>query len=162
EGVQVRNFVEPMRGLEAAAGQLAEFEIIVAMRERTRFDAALIARLARLQLLVTTGMRNFAIDFPAARARGITVCGTRGLPSATPEFVWGLLLALARQIPAESASVRGSASGWQTRVGIGLAGKTLGIVGLGKIGRQIALYAKAFGMPVLAWSRHLTDEQCAA
>jgi phosphoglycerate dehydrogenase-like enzyme len=162
EGVAVRNFTDPMRGVDAAAAQLADFEIIVAMRERTRFDAALFARLPRLRLLVTTAMRNLAIDLAAAQAGGVTVCGTRAVFSATPEFVWGLLLALARQIPGESAAVRSGSARWQASVGIGLAGKTLGIVGLGKIGGQLAVYARAFGMPVLAWSPHLTDERCVA
>jgi phosphoglycerate dehydrogenase-like enzyme len=162
DDVRVRNFVEPLGSTDAAAAQLAGFDIIVAMRERTRFDAALLARLPALKLLVTTGMRNLAIDLSAAQARSITVCGTRSLASPTPELVWGLLLALARRIPGEAAALRDGSLRWQTSVGVGLAGKTLGIVGLGKIGRQLARYATAFEMPVLAWSRHLTDEQCAS
>ncbi len=160
--VQVRNFVDPLGSAGSAAARLADFDIVVAMRERTRFDAALLGRLPRLRLLVTTGMRNLAIDLAAARAGGVTVCGTRNVPSGTPEFVWGLLLALARQIPGEAAGVRIGAARWQHSVGVGLAGKTLGIVGLGKIGRQLAVYAHAFAMPVLAWSPHLTEERCAA
>jgi phosphoglycerate dehydrogenase-like enzyme len=162
DGVRVHNFIEPMCSTDAAAAQLAGFDIVVAMRERTRFDAALFARLPALKLLVTTGMRNLAIDLAAAQARDITVCGTRSVGSATPEFVWGLLLALSRRIPAEAAALRDGSRRWQSGVGLGLAGKTLGIVGLGKIGRQLALYANAFEMPVLAWSPHLTDEQCAS
>jgi phosphoglycerate dehydrogenase-like enzyme len=94
----------------------------------------------------------------SAAARGVTVCGTRSLAYPAPELTWGLLLALARLIPAEVAAVREGK--WQTRVGVTLSGKTLGIVGLGKIGSLIARYARAFDMPVLAWSRNLTDEQC--
>jgi phosphoglycerate dehydrogenase-like enzyme len=153
-GVEVKNFTHAI----TTPDELAEFEIIVAMRERTRFDAALFARLPRLQLLVTTGMRNAAIDLAAASARDVAVCGTRGISYPTPELTWGLLLALARGIPAEVAAVREGK--WQTQVGLGLSGKTLGIVGLGKIGSQVARYAKAFDMPVLAWSRNLTDERC--
>jgi phosphoglycerate dehydrogenase-like enzyme len=153
DGVEVKNFT---RGITTE--QLGEFEIIVAMRERTRFDAALFAGLPRLQLLITTGMRNAAIDLTAAAARGVVVCGTRSLAYPAPELTWGLLLALAKQIPAEVASVR--EGNWQTQMGLGLSGKTLGIVGLGKIGSQIARYAQAFDMPVLAWSRNLTDERC--
>ena len=162
ENVQMRNFVEPLGTAGSAAAQLADFDILVAMRERTHFDAELLGRLPRLRLLVTTGMRNLAIDLAAARAAGVTVCGTRNVPSGTPEFVWGLLLALARQIPGEAAGVRNGAARWQHGVGVGLAGKTLGIVGLGKIGRQLAVYAHAFSMSVLAWSPHLNDERCAA
>jgi phosphoglycerate dehydrogenase-like enzyme len=154
DGVEVRNFTRAI----STTDELAGFEIIVAMRERTRFDAALLARLSSLKLLITTGMRNAAIDLTAAATRGVTVCGTRSLPNPAPELTWGLLLALARQIPAEVAAVR--EGNWQTQMGLGLSGKTLGIVGLGKIGSQIARYAQAFDMPVLAWSRNLTDEHC--
>jgi phosphoglycerate dehydrogenase-like enzyme len=153
EGVDVKNFTHAI-----TTEQLAQFEIIVAMRERTRFDAALLARLPRLKLLVTTGMRNAAIDLTAAAARGVVVCGTRGLAYPAPELTWALLLALAKQIPAEVQAVREGK--WQTQIGLGLSGKTLGIVGLGKIGSQIARYAHAFDMPVLAWSRNLTEERC--
>ena len=154
DGVEVKNFTRAI----STTDELSAFEIIVAMRERTRFDATLFARLPRLQLLVTTGMRNAAIDLTAASTHGVAVCGTRSLSYPTPELTWGLLLALARQIPAEVAAVR--EGNWQTQMGLGLSGKTLGIVGLGKIGSQIARYAQAFDMPVLAWSRNLTDERC--
>jgi phosphoglycerate dehydrogenase-like enzyme len=153
DGVGVKNFTHAI-----TTEQLGEFEIIVAMRERTRFDAALFAGLPRLQLLITTGMRNASIDLTAAAARGVVVCGTRALAYPAPELTWGLLLALAKQIPAEVASVR--EGNWQTQMGLGLSGKTLGIVGLGKIGSRIARYAQAFDMPVLAWSPNLTDERC--
>jgi phosphoglycerate dehydrogenase-like enzyme len=159
KGVQVTNFTVVITTADALAEQLAEYEIIVAMRERTRFDATLLARLPRLKLLVTTGMRNSAIDITAAHARGITVCGTRILPYPAPELTWGLLLALARHIPAEVASVRAGEK-WQTRIGVGLSGKTLGIVGLGKVGSQITRFAHAFEMRVLAWSPNITVERC--
>jgi phosphoglycerate dehydrogenase-like enzyme len=159
EGVSVKNFTDAITTTDALAEQLAEFEIIVAMRERTRFDATLFARLPRLKLLVTTGMKNAAIDLSAAAAQGITVCGTRGLPTPTPELAWGLLLALARHISADVASVRAGEK-WQTRIGVGLSGKTLGVIGLGTIGSRMARYAQAFDMSVLAWSPHLTDERC--
>jgi phosphoglycerate dehydrogenase-like enzyme len=158
DGVEVKNFTHAITTTDELAEQLAGFEIIVAMRERTRFDASLLARLSSLKLLITTGMRNASIDLATAAARGIAVCGTRSLSYPAPELTWGLLLALARQIPAEVAAVR--EGNWQTQMGLGLSGKTLGIVGLGKIGNQIARYAQAFDMPVLAWSRNLTDEQC--
>jgi phosphoglycerate dehydrogenase-like enzyme len=159
DNVKVRNFTEAITTQDELAKQLAEFEVIVAMRERTRFDAALFARLPRLKLLVTTGMHNAAIDMAAAAARGIAICGTRGLSYPAPELTWGLLLALSRQIPSEAASIRHGGK-WQTQTGVGLSGKTLGIIGLGKIGTQIARYAHAFDMPVLAWNRSLTDDKC--
>jgi phosphoglycerate dehydrogenase-like enzyme len=158
DSVEVKNFTHAITTTDELAEHLAEFEIIVAMRERTRFDAALFARLPRLKLLVTTGMRNASIDTAAAASHGVVVCGTRSFPYPAPELTWGLLLALARQIPAEVAAVREGK--WQTGIGVGLSGKTLGIVGLGKIGIQIARYAQAFDMRVLAWSRNLAEEQC--
>jgi phosphoglycerate dehydrogenase-like enzyme len=159
DGVKVESFPDAISNADALGERLAGFEIIVAMRERTRFNAALLARLPRLRLLITTGMRNAAIDLQAAVARGVTVCGTRGVTYPTPELTWGLLLALARHIPADAASVRADEK-WQTRIGVGLCGKTLGIIGLGKIGSRIARYAQSFEMPVIAWSPHLTDERC--
>jgi phosphoglycerate dehydrogenase-like enzyme len=159
DGVSVKNFIDPIPTPDELVEKVSGCEIIVAMRERTRFDAALLARLPRLKFLITTGMRNNAIDVGAASARGISVCGTRSLSNPTPELTWGLLLALARHIPADVASVRGGGK-WQTQIGTGLSGKTLGIIGLGKIGTQIARYAHAFDMPVLAWSPHLTKEIC--
>jgi phosphoglycerate dehydrogenase-like enzyme len=161
DGVSVENFTEPIPTPDELVEKVSGCEIIVAMRERTRFDAAILARLPRLKLLITTGMRNNAIDVGAASAQGISVCGTRSLSSPTPELTWGLLLALARHIAADVASVRGDAK-WQPRIGTGLSGKTLGIIGLGKIGTQIARYAHAFDMTVLAWSPHLTKEVCQA
>jgi phosphoglycerate dehydrogenase-like enzyme len=158
--VQVKNFTDAITTPDALVEQLAGFEIMVAMRERTRFDAALLARLPRLKLLITTGMRNNAIDVAAAAARGIMVCGTQILPYPAPELAWGLLLALARNIPDQVASVR--AGGWQTQIGVGLEGKTLGIVGLGKIGTRMARVAQAFNMSVLAWQPTITEERCKA
>ena len=145
---------------ESLPAALAEFDVIVAMRERTTFDAKLLASLPRLKLLVTTGMKNSAIDMDAARNHGIVVCGTASLPYPAPELTWGLLLALARHIPAEAASLR--SGGWQTRVGVGLNGKTLGIVGFGKIGNRIAKMAQAFEMQVLAWQPRVSEEDCKA
>ena len=157
----MKNFTEAIPTPDELVEIVSGCEIIVAMRERTRFDAALLARLPRLKLLITTGMRNSAIDVGTASAHGISVCGTRALSTPAPELTWGLLLALARNIPADVASVRGGEK-WQTRIGASLSGKTLGIIGLGKIGAQIARYAHAFEMTVLAWSRHLTEEMCQA
>jgi phosphoglycerate dehydrogenase-like enzyme len=158
EGVEVHFFHQPIEQSDAAA-TLADFDAVVAMRERMRFDAALIEKLPNLRLIITTAMVNAAIDMQAAAARGIMVCGTTSIPSPTPELTWGLVLALARNIAGETGSVR--AGGWQTSVGTDLAGKTIGIVGLGKVGRVVARYARAFEMQVVAWSPNLTPERAA-
>ncbi|MBT2514190.1 D-2-hydroxyacid dehydrogenase family protein [Arthrobacter sp. ISL-30] len=138
---------------------LKDFEIVIAMRERTPFPRSVIEKLPRLKLLVTTGMANASIDVEAATDHGVTVCGTLGSPSAAPEMTWALLLAFARSLTIEENRVRGG--GWQGTVGFELSGKTLGIVGLGKIGTRIAAYGQAFGMNVLAWSQNLTEEAAA-
>lgn len=158
DGVKVKVFTQPIAN--ALAEQLAGFEIIVAMRERTPFDAKVFRSLPRLKLLVTTGMRNDAIDIAAAIEQGITVCGTRGLASPPLELTWGLLLGLARNIPTQAASVR--AGQWQTQVGAGLEGKILGIVGLGKIGARMARVAQAFEMSVIAWQPREPQRACQA
>ena len=134
--------------------ELRPFDVIVAMRERTPSTAERIGLLPNLRLLVTTGMRNASIDVAAANAAGVTVCGTRGSADATPELTWALILSLARHIPAEDRAVR--AGGWQHTLGFGLSGRTLGIVGLGNIGRRVAAIGQAFGMEVIAWSRNLS------
>ena len=140
---------------------IRDFEIIVAMRERTAFDAALLAELPRLRLLVTTGMRNASIDVAAAEARQVAVCGTGGVPGSTAELTWALILALMRNIPAEAEDFRAGGP-WQTRLGLDLAGRRLGIVGLGRLGARVARVGVAFGMDVVAWSRSLTDERARA
>lgn len=140
-------------GLAAAA---SDAEVVVAMRERTPFPATMFDRLPRLRLLVTTGVANASIDLDAARAHGVTVCGTRNLPSPAAELTWALILALLRHVPAEDAGVRGG--GWQSTVGdVGqeLAGRTLGVIGLGRLGQRVARVGLAFDMRVLAWSANL-------
>ena len=137
------------------AGRLAPYEVIVAMRERTPFPAALLEQLPALKLLITTGMRNASFDLAAASRRGVTVCGTGGSGPGAPELAWGLIMALVRNIPQEDALVR--AGGWQAAVGRELDGRTLGLLGLGRIGQRVARYAHAFDMDVIAWSQNLTD-----
>jgi phosphoglycerate dehydrogenase-like enzyme len=149
-------FHEP---LADPAEAVQDFDVVVAMRERTAFPAALLERLPRLRLLVTTGMRNASIDLDAARAGGITVCGTEALGHPTAELAWGLILALARRIPQEDAALR--AGRWQTTVGLGLRGLTLGVLGLGRLGSHVAAFGNAFGMRVIAWSQNLTAERAA-
>ena len=127
------------------------------MRERTPFPGAVIERLPGLRLIVTTGRANASIDLEAARARGITVCGTESLASAPAELTWALILGLARHLPTEGDNLRSGR--WQSTVGLGLAGRTLGVIGLGRIGSRVAGVGAAFGMEVVAWSRHLTAER---
>jgi len=148
---------------DARVEALAPFDVIVAMRERTPFSAALIARLPRLRLLVTTGMRNHAIDMAACRAQNIDVCGAPGSPEsagATAELAWALILALFKRIPQEHA--RMAAGGWQQALLEPLAGKRLGVAGLGSLGQRVARIGLAFDMDVVAWSPNLTDERAAA
>lgn len=142
---------------DAVAAAIAEFDVVVAMRERTAFPGSLLTRLPRLQLLVTTGMRNKAIDLAAAEQLGIVVCGTRSRAESTVELTWALILARSRHLVTEAANV--ATGGWQTTVGNGLAGRTLGIIGLGRIGSAVAQVGSAFGMRVLAWSHNLTAER---
>ena len=137
--------------------RLEQFEVVSAMRERTPFPKRLLEKLPNLKLLVTTGMRNASIDIPAASKLGITVCGTEGLGYPTAELTWGLIVSLARKISEENSSSRSGS--WQTTLGIGLNGKTLGILGLGNLGSQVARIGNAFGMNVIAWSQNLTEER---
>ena len=138
---------------------LEGFEVVVAMRERTPFTAERLASLPGLKLLVTTGMGNASIDMEAARELGITVCGTGSLPSPTAELAWGLIIALQRNLLEEDRRIR--EGGWQGTIGPELAGRTLAIVGLGRLGRRVARVAQAFEMEVIAWSEHLTAESAA-
>ncbi len=157
---EVTVFTDHLDGPAELAARLAPFEVIVAMRERTPFPAGLLRQLPALKLLVTTGMANAAIDLAAARDQGVLVCGTGGSAVNTAELTWALLLALVRSVPAEDARVR--AGGWQHTVGRELAGRTIGLLGLGRIGGRVAGYARAFGMEVIAWSQHLTAERAGA
>lgn len=141
---------------DQTVARLQPFDAVLAMRERTPFPAAVLDRLPRLRLLVTTGTANAAVDLTAAARTGVTVCGTGGVAAATPELTWALVLAVTRRIPRHDQAVR--AGGWQHDIGPELAGSTLGLLGLGRIGRRLARYAEAFEMPMIAWSANLTDE----
>jgi phosphoglycerate dehydrogenase-like enzyme len=154
-GAEVRFLDRHLEGAELVAA-LRQAQVVVAMRERTPIGADLLDRLPELRLIVTTGRRNASIDVAAARDRGIPVCGTAGLASSTVEHTWALILSAVRHIPAEDRSVR--AGGWQTTVGTGLAGRTLGVMGLGRLGSQVARVGQAFGMDVIAWSQNLDPE----
>lgn len=140
--------------------RLTPYDVVVLMRERTPLPAEVIAALPVLRLVVTTGRRNTAVDVEAARARGITVCGTDSLATAPAELTWALVLGLYRHLVVEDGNMRDG--GWQTTLGRDLAGHTLGVVGLGRIGSQVARVGQAFGMDVLAWSRSLTPDRAAA
>lgn len=155
----VQAFADHLIDQDALVARLRDFDAIVVMRERTPFPRGLIEQLPELRLLVTTGARNASIDVAAAREHGITVCGTRSLGTPTAELTWGLILALARHIPTEDRALREGR--WQTTLGVGLHGKTLGVVGLGNLGGQVARIGRAFGMEVLAWSQNLTAERAA-
>ena len=141
------------------AARLASFDVICIMRERTPFNEALLAQLPRLKLLVTGGMRNAAVDVAAARRLGIEVCGTDSYKNAAPELTWALIMGITRNLVSEANSLR--AGNWQIGIGSDLHGKTLGLLGLGSIGKWIARYGQAFGMNVIAWSQNLTTEAAA-
>lgn len=138
---------------------LAGFDVVVAMRERTPFPAEVLRGLTDLKLLVSTGPRNAAIDVAAAEEAGIVVCGTGYFSEPTAEHTWALILAAARNLPAEERSLR--EGGWQRGIGLGLHGRTLGLVGLGRLGARVAAVGQAFGMNVVAWSQNLTAERAA-
>jgi phosphoglycerate dehydrogenase-like enzyme len=157
--LEVEVFPDHVADDDALVEQLAPFDVVVAMRERTPFPRARLERLPSLRLLVTTGMRNASIDLDAARELGITVCGTGSLGPPTAELAWALILALTRHVPAEDAAMR--AGGWQHTIGPELAGHRLGIVGLGRLGARMAAIARAFEMEVVAWSQNLTAERAA-
>lgn len=165
ERAEIYVFTSHIARTEALVSALEPFDVIVAMRERTPFDAERLGQLPRLRLLVTTGMSNPSIDVAAAAARGITVCGTGSVSSSTAELTWGLILALLRHIPTEDRWMKqagraggaafGVGGGWQQTVGTGLDGKRLGVIGFGRQGRRVAEIGRAFGMQVVAWSQNL-------
>lgn len=158
-GAEIIPFREHVPDAVELTRRLQGFDVVVAMRERTPLPEDVLARLPALRLLVTTGMQNSAIDIAAAAELGITVCGTQSDASGPAELTWGLVLALTRHLVAEDAAVR--RGGWQQTVGLGLRGRTLGVIGAGRIGGQVAQVGRAFGMRVLAWSQNLTAERAA-
>jgi phosphoglycerate dehydrogenase-like enzyme len=157
--VDVTVFNQPFASPEAAASALKDFEIICAMRERTPFPRALFAALPKLKLLITSGMRNAAIDMEAAKEHQVVLCGTQWARDPTAPLTMGLILELTRNIGRENARMH-AGEALQKFVGIEIEGKTLGVVGLGKLGGKVAGLAKAFGMNVIAWSPNLTPERC--
>jgi phosphoglycerate dehydrogenase-like enzyme len=153
-------FHDNVSDIDQLVSRLEPFSAVVLIRERTRFGANLIDRLPNLKLILNIGMHNAAIDLEAAKARNIVVSGTEGMDlEATPVLTWALILGIARNLYAETASVRAGA--WQVGIGTDLPSKTLGLLGLGRIGQVMARYAAAFNMPVIAWSQNLTAEKAA-
>ena len=153
-------FADHVSDEDELVSRLRTFDVVVAMRERTPFPAQVLDRLPDLRLLATTHMKNAAIDVEGAQRNGVVVCGTGYIEAAAPELAWALLMALVRHIPAEDAAVR--AGGWQHTAGVTLAGRTLGLLGLGRIGQAMAGFARAFGMNVIAWSPNLTSARAVA
>ena len=156
--VNFKVYTEGLGGPDKVIAALKDCAVVCLMRERTLFGKDVIDALPALKLIVTSGMRNAAIDVAAAAARGIPVCGTESLGSPTAELAFGLILELARKIGIENARLK-SGSRWQSTLGIDLYGKTLGIIGLGKLGTRVARIGNALDMKVVAWSQNLTAEK---
>jgi phosphoglycerate dehydrogenase-like enzyme len=150
-------FNDHMSGVDALVSRLAPFDVVCVMRERTPLTAEVIGRLPALKLIASTGPRNASIDIDAARARGIEIVNTGYNSYPTIEMTWGLILASARHIVTEAQRMRAGA--WQKTLGLGLHGKTLGILGLGRVGAGVARVGLAFGMNVIAWSQNLTSDK---
>lgn len=159
--VRAESFREHFARQDDLVAAIHDHEIVVIMRERTPFTAELFERLPNLRLLITTGMRNASVDLAAARERGVTVCGTGSSSTPPVELTWALILGLVRHLVPESSAMRAGGP-WQHTLGIDLHGRTLGLLGLGKIGSRVAEIGRAFGMDVVAWSANLTEEHAAA
>ena len=161
-GIEIAVERFPFADADDVVRSLADSEIVAAMRERTAFPRSIVERLPKLKLLITTGMRNASFDMAALRDRSVTVCGTGGPGGGnedTAELAWGLILGAARRIAEDHAFMRHG--GWQTRIGHRVAGKTLGLLGLGRLGSAVARVGLAFGMKAIAWSQNLTAEKAA-
>ncbi|MEV6057468.1 D-2-hydroxyacid dehydrogenase family protein [Streptomyces sp. NPDC052107] len=157
---EVHVFTDAFENEGAAVAALVEYEVVVAMRERTPFPSRTLNKLPRLKLLVTTGPVNAAIDLDAAHRLGITVCGTGYFSHPTVELTWGLILSAARLIPQQVDAVRRGR--WQEGLGVSLRGATLGVLGLGRLGTAVAELGRAFGMETIAWSQNLTPADAQA
>jgi len=156
-GTEVEFFQDHLIDEDQLVERLKDFDIVQGMRERTPFTRSLLSRLPKLRLLITTGRRNASFDMAAASELGIAVCGTNGGGEGPTELTWGLILAMLRHIPEEEQRSRDGS--WGTTVGIGVKGKTLGLMGLGHIGSLVARVATAFDMNIIAWSQNLTAER---
>ncbi|CAN5387842.1 D-2-hydroxyacid dehydrogenase family protein [soil metagenome] len=156
---EITVFADHVEDPDALIDRLAPFDVVCVMRERTPLPRAVLERLPRLKMIASTGPFNASIDMAAVEELGIHVGTTGGSVASTIELTWALILAAARSLPAENRSVR--AGGWQTTVGTELSGKVLGVLGLGRIGAQVARIGGAFGMDVIAWSQNLTPQAAA-
>jgi phosphoglycerate dehydrogenase-like enzyme len=156
--VEVKPFHQHFDKEDELVDAIGDCDIVVIMRERTPFRAPLFARLPKLKLLITSGMRNASIDLAAAASHGVVVCGTASSSEPPTELTWALILGLARNIVQENNALRNNGP-WQSSVGMDLYGKRLGLIGLGKIGSRVARIGAAFGMDVVAWSPNLTQER---
>ena len=157
---EVTYFTQPLGGVDAAAAALADFDVIVAMRERMALPGTLLERLPRLRMIALTGVRSWTLDLATCTARGVTVCntGSDGSTAATAELALTLLLSAARRVPIADRAFREGRFQDGVPTGIALAGRTLGVLGLGKIGRCLAGYGRALGMDVIVWSQHMTED----
>ncbi|KAH9937190.1 D-isomer specific 2-hydroxyacid dehydrogenase [Fomitopsis serialis] len=160
--VDIEVYHDALADEDALVRRLEPYDIICAMRERTKFTASLLDRLPNLRLIATTGLRNAGIDVVHAKTRGIVVSGTPGGGNSTLEHIWALILATVRYVAIEDANTKQGKPQWQSTIPMGLKGKTLGLVGLGNLGSRTAKIAKAFELNVIAWSPHLTPERAAA
>lgn len=159
-GIQVVPFRDHVHDQDALVNRLAAFDAVMRIRERTEFPRNVLERLPKLRLILATGMRNArSLDLAACDELGITVSTTDALHQTTVEVTWALILSLTRNLPQETGSLR--MGGWQQKLGKGLGGRTLGIVGLGNMGIPVSQIAKILGMKVIAWSRNLTPERAA-
>jgi len=158
DSVEVTSLREHLTDQDALVDAIGDCAVVVAMRERTAFTADLFARLPRLRLLITSGMRNASIDLDAAAAHGVTVCGTASAAEPPIELTWALILGLAKHLVPENTALR-TGGPWQSTVGTDLRGSRLGLLGLGRIGSAVARIGQAFGMEVSAWSQHLSAER---
>ena len=155
---EIKIFSEPFIDEADTIDQLSDFEALLIMRERTPITKNIIENLTKLKFIITSGLRNKSIDLEAAKKRKIIVCGTETNTNPTPELTWGLILGLARNFKEEIDNMYQGY--WQTTVGVELKGKILGLIGLGKVGSQVAKIGKAFGMQVMAWSENLNLDTC--
>ncbi|KZT42565.1 D-isomer specific 2-hydroxyacid dehydrogenase [Sistotremastrum suecicum HHB10207 ss-3] len=158
--VDVQVYRDTLSDEDSLIKRLEPYTIICAMRERTKFPASLLDKLPNLRLITTTGLQNRGIDIAAAKSKGIVVSGTTGVGNSTLEHIWAILLGAVRYIAQEDRRVKQANTQWQHVIPLGLHGKTLGLVGLGNLGKGTARIAKAFNMHVIAWSPHLTQERC--
>ena len=156
-GVEVTFFQDHIVDENQLVDRLRDFDLVQGMRERTAFPGSVLSRLPNLRLLITTGRRNASFDIEAASELGITVCGTNGGGEGPTELTWGLILAMLRHIPEEDQ--RSRAGSWGTTIGVGIKGKTLGLIGLGHMGSLVAKVATAFDMKIIAWSLNMTQER---